>query len=192
MLWMLKHEAYQAYFSGFYKMIPDAASLSASLLSSSSLFSLYPQQGARFGWCQGASSINQVTCFFFFWIHGRYHCPSKNIVPRLTEMGSCPTQATSPCFWTKFLCSWAPTRLLGPLVILSLNPLGKCKNHWFLKSRLYSMLASSQAKKCKWGGFEQAPFYISHLRVKNWSWYYLFAKDLGDEWGELSRREKCE
>lgn len=35
----------------------------------------------------------------------------------------------------------------GFLVILSLSPLGKCKNHWLLKKRLSSRLASSHAKK---------------------------------------------
>lgn len=61
----------------------------------------------------------------------------------------------------------------GFLVILSLSPLGKCKNHWLLKKRLSSRLASSHAKKRKWDGFEEAPLYILHPRVKKWDRYWL-------------------
>ena len=161
---------------------------------SSSPFSLYTQKIAKFGWWEGAPSINQVTCFFFLW---KWYVADITILQRtliwVRKMGSCPIGATSPCLWTTCLCSWAPTPLVDSVVILSLSPLGKCKNYWLLKGRFSSKLASSQVKKKKWEGFEEAPLCVHHLRVKNWDLliHYLFAKNLVNEWGELSIRGKC-
>lgn len=182
--WMSKHEAWcPVCFSGFENNDPQITLLfQHPWILFQSLLSVHTKN------CQ----IWQVTCFFFLW---KWYVADITILQRIwvRKMGSCPIGATSPCSWTTCLCSWAPTPLVDSLVILSLSPLGKCKNYWLLKGRVSSKLASSQVKKRKWEGFEEAPLCVHHLRVKNWDLliHYLFAKNLVNEWGELSIRGKC-